>query len=352
MDRDKTQQFMMKVVGDVGATVTAGLVFIGDRVGLFRAMAGSGALRLDEVVAKTGLQARYVEEWLGGMVSAGYLTYDSAAQTYLLPDEHAFFLASEGTDHYLGGLFKGLPGLLSVAPKVATAFERGGGVTFQDYGEEFPSALEHMNRGLYEQRLVQTWLPTMPDVVEALQRGGSALDIGCGTGIVPILLAQAFPQARVTGLDIDQNSIEIARQHAEEAGLSDRVTFTIGSAKWLPDTPQYDFISAFDCVHDLVDPLGTLQRIRNILAPGGTCLMVEPKIEDRLEEAVDNPFAPMMYGISVLHCLTQSLAHDGAGLGACWGEAQARQLVQAAGFGHFATLDIRSPVQSFYEIKA
>ena len=124
MDKDKTQQFMMKVVGDVGASVAAGLVFIGDRVGLFQAMAGAGPLRLDEVVEKTGLQARYVEEWLGGMVSAAYLTYDPEAQTYTLPDEHAFFLASQGTDHYLGGLFKGLPGLLSVAPKVATAFEQ------------------------------------------------------------------------------------------------------------------------------------------------------------------------------------------------------------------------------------
>ncbi|MEE8304901.1 MAG: class I SAM-dependent methyltransferase [Candidatus Tectomicrobia bacterium] len=351
MDKDKTQQFMMKVVGDVGASVAAGLVFIGDRVGLFQAMASAGPLRLDEVVAKTGLQARYVEEWLGGMVSAAYLTYDPEAQTYTLPDEHAFFLASQGTDHYLGGLFKGLPGLLSVAPKVATAFEQGGGVAFQDYGADFPLTVEHMNRGLYEQRLVQSWLPTMPEVVETLQRGGSALDIGCGTGIVPILLAKAFPQARVAGLDIDQRSIEIARDHAQEAELGDRVTFTVGSAKWLPDMPQYDFISTFDCVHDLVDPLGTLKRIRNILAPGGTYLMVEPNVADRLEDTVNNPFASMLYGISVLHCLTQSLAHDGAGLGACWGETKARELVQEAGFSHFERLNIRSPVQLFYEIK-
>lgn len=351
MDKAKTQQFMMKIIGDVGSSVAAGLVFIGDRVGLFRAMAADEPLQLDEVVAKTGLQARYVEEWLAGMVVAGYLTYDPEAHTYTLPEEHAYFLASEGTDHFLGGLYRGLPRMLGTAPQVATAFEQGGGVTFQDYGEEFPHIIEHMNRGQYEQRLVQSWLPTMPEVVTRLQHGGSALDIGCGTGVVPLLIAKAFPQARVTGVDIDQRSIDTARQRAQESGLNDRVTFVLSSAKWLPDTPRYDFISTFDCVHDLVDPLGTLQRIHRILAPGGTYLMVEPKVADQLENNI-NPIGVMMYGFSVLHCLTQSLAHDGAGLGACWGEGKARALAQQAGFTHFEALDIRSPVQSFYAIKA
>ena len=350
MDREKTQQFMMKVIGDVGAGVTAGLVFIGERVGLFQAMAGAGPLRLAEVVAKTGLQARYVEEWLAGMVVSGYLTYSPETETYTLPDEHAYFLASEGTDHYLGSLFRGLPRLLAAAPQVATAFQHGGGVAFQDFGEDFPDSIDHMNRGLYEQHLVQSWLPAMPEVVERLQQGGSTLDIGCGTGTVSLLLAQAFPRARVVGLDIDQRSINIARERAQQAGLGEHVTFVLGSTKWLPDTPRYDFISTFDVVHDLVDPLGTLQRIRRILAPGGTYLMVEPKVSDRLEEN-QHPFAVMMYGISVLHCLTQSLAHDGAGLGACWGPTKARDLALEAGFSHFVQLEIRSPVQAFYEIK-
>ena len=351
MDRNKVQQFMLKVIGDVGASVTAGLVFIGTRVGLFQALAGAGLLRLDQVVARAGLQARYVEEWLAGMVASGYLRYDPEAQTYTLPDEHAYFLASEGSDHDLGALFQGLPMMLAAAPKVALAFQQGGGVTFQDFGEEFPASIDHMNRGLYEHRLVQSWLPTMPEVVQRLQQGGAALDIGCGTGTVSLLLAQAFPPAQVVGLDIDRRSVDMARERAREAGLSHRVTFILGSAKWLPDTPQYDFISSFDVVHDLVDPLGALQRLRRILAPGGTYLMVEPKVSDRLEEN-QHPFAVMMYGMSVLHCLTQSLAHDGAGLGACWGEAKARALVHAAGFSHFEPLNIRSPVQAFYEVKA
>jgi SAM-dependent methyltransferase len=351
MDKGRVQQFMTKVIADVGATVAAGLVFIGDRVGLFRAMAGAGPLRLDEVVAKTGLQTRYVEEWLGGMVAAGYLTYDPQTWTYTLPDEHAHFLASEGSDHFLGGLFRGMPRLLGTAPRVARAFEQGGGVPFQDYGDELPEIIDHMNRGQYEHRLVQSWLPTMPEVVERLRQGGSALDIGCGTGTVPLLLAQAFPQARVAGIDIDQRSIDIARERARDAGLSDRVTFILSSAKWLPEALHYDFISSFDCVHDLVDPLGTLKRIRSILAPGGTYLMVEPQVADRLEDNV-NSIAAMMYGFSVLHCLTQSLAHDGAGLGACWGETRARELAREAGFAHFERLDIRNPMQSFYAIKA
>ena len=351
MNKERAQQFMMKVVGDMGTALAAGLVYIGDQVGLFKAMTGTGPLTSEQLGEKTGVHARYIEEWLSAMVCAGYLEYEPKAQTYLLPDEHAMYFSDPATEYYLGGLFKGLPRLMWAVPRVARAFEQGGGVSVQEFGDEFPYALEHMNRGVYENRLVKVWLPAMPDVVQRLEHGGRMLDVGCGTGVVPILIAKAYPQAQVTGLDLDARSIEIARGYAAQAGLGDRVRFVQGSADDLSGEAGYDFISSFDCVHDLTDPLGVLGRIRSSLAPGGTYLMVEPKAADRLEDNM-NPFGKMLYGISCLHCVSQSLAVGGPALGACWGETRARELAGQAGFGHFATLKIRSPVQSFYELKA
>ena len=224
-------------------------------------------------------------------------------------------------------------------------------VSFQAFGEGLPQALEQMNRPVYEARLVRVWLPNMPDVVNRLEQGGRAIDIGCGTGVVAMLLAQAFPNASITGLDVDPRSIEIARDNAGKAGLQDRVRFVAQSATELHEEPPYDFISSFDCIHDLPDPGGVLQRIRRALAPGGTYLMVEPKVADELDQNVQNPFARMLYAMSCLHCVPQSLAQGGPGLGACWGPAKARAMVLAAGFGHFAPLPIRSPAMAFYEVR-
>lgn len=351
MDKEKSQQFMLKVIGDLGTAMAAGLVLVGDRVGLFKAMAGAGPLSAEDVVARSGIHPRYAEEWLSAMVCAGYLEYDPQADTFRLPDEHALFLTDRGAETYLGGLFTGLPGLLAMAPRLAAAFETGHGIGFQEFGAGLPEALEMMNRPVYESRLARVWLPTMPQVVERLKAGGRAIDIGCGTGIVPIVLAKAFPQASIAGLDLDAHSIAIARERARDAGVGERVAFVQRSAADLDTEPGYDFVSTFDCVHDLPDPVGILSRIREALAPGGTYLMVEPKAADRLQDNV-NPFGKMLYSISCLHCVPQSLAQGGPGLGACWGETRARELAAQAGFGRFDVLPIRSPAQSFYALQA
>jgi len=352
MDRNKAQQFMLKVVGDAGTALAAALIVIGDRAGLFRHMAGAGPMTSEMLTERCGLHARYVEEWLAAMVCAGYVSYDPAREAYELPPEHALYLADPSSEYYLAGLFKGLPQLMAAVPQIAEAFEQGKGVPFADYGAHLPVALEHMNRSVYEHRLVKAWLPAMPQVVRRLEEGGSAIDVGCGTGIVPILLARAFPRARIAGLDLDAHSIEIAKANAREAGLEDRVRFIHASAEDLPIERPWDFISTFDCIHDLPDPAAALRRMRVALAPEGTVLMVEPKAADRLEDNAHSPFARMLYGISCLHCVPQSLAQGGRGLGACWGEARARDMADDAGFGHFSTLPIRSPAQSFYELRA
>lgn len=352
MDKERSQRFMQKVVGDVGTAMSAALVLIGDRAGLFKAMAGAGPLTGLALSELSGVHPRYVEEWLAAMACSGYVDHDPELDTFTLPDEHALFLTDPSTEFYLGGMFSGLPGLMAMAPRLAAAFERGGGVSFADFGEGMPVALEQMNRPVYESRLVKSWLPTMPEAVRRLQAGGRAIDIGCGTGIVPITLAKAFPDARIEGLDLDARSIEIARGYAREAGVADRVAFVRAPADTLRTDPGYDLISTFDVVHDLPDPVGVLRRIREALNEGGTYLMVEPKMDDRLERNRENPFGRMMYSISCMHCIPQSIAQGGPGLGACWGPTRARELAREAGFGHFEVLPARSPILAFYELKA
>lgn len=353
MNLDRSQAFMKKVVGDLAASTATALVFVGDRVGLFKAMAGAGPLTREQLEQKTGIHPRYLEEWLAAMFCAGYVEHDADADTWTIPDEHAVFFAEERSEYYLGGLFKGGPALMAMAPKVAEAFETGQGIPFQAYGDGQPLAVEQMNRAVYEARFISKWLPAMPQVVERLKAGGRAIDIGCGTGVIPVLLARAFPEARVAGLDFDARSIEIARENARDAGLASRIEFMHGSAATFdPPAGGYDFISTFDCIHDMGDPAAVLRRIRSALAPGGSYLMVEPRAADRVHDNAANPFARFLYGISCMHCVPVSLAQGGPGLGACWGETRARLAAQEAGFSSFAVLPIKSPVHAFYQLRA
>lgn len=353
MNKERSQAFMGRLIGDLATVGTVALVHVGERVGLFKAMAGAGAQTLAALEQRTGVHPRYLESWLSAMFVAGYIEHDAEADTWSLPDEHALFLADPANEYHLGGLFHGMPGLMAMAPKLAAAFESGEGIAFEAYGEGEPLAIELMNRSVYEARLVRQWMPALPAVVQRLQAGGRAIDIGCGTGLVPVLLAQAYPQAHFTGLDVDARSIEMAREKAQVAGVADRVQFICLPAGELP-MPEggWDFVSAFDCIHDLGNPDAVLGRVREALAPGGTFLMVEPRVGERLADDVANPFARMLHGISCLHCVPVSLAQGGPGLGACWGTAAARRAATRAGFGRFQMLPIRSPVQAFYELAA
>jgi len=350
MDKEKSTRFMLKVVGDVATAMAAGLLVVGDRSGLFKQMVGAGPLGAAELAQRSNVRVRYVEEWLAAMAGAGYVEYDAATDRFTLPDEHAQFLTDPGSEYYLGGLFGSLPGLLAMAPKLAQAFQSGNGISFADFGSDMPQMLEVMNRPVYEARLVRHWLPAMPEVVSRLQAGGRALDVGCGTGIVPITLAKAFPAATVAGIDLDSRSIDIARGYARDAGLEHSVTFEAKPIDSLPAQPHWDLISTFDVMHDLPDPVGAMKRIRAGLSEGGTYLMVEPKVADDLESNLGNPFARMFYGISCLHCVPQSLAQGGLGLGACWGEKRARALAAEAGFTRFERLGIRTAGLVFYSL--
>ncbi len=352
MDKQKSNAFMLKLVGDVSTALAGALLVVGDRAGLFKAMANAGALTPAALAAKSGVGERYVQEWLAVMAGAGYVEYDADTHSFTLPDEHALFLADSESEYFLASLFQSLPTMAGAIPQLVDAFKHGGGVSFKDYGTELPRTLSDMNRTVYESRLVKTWLPFMPEVVQRLQAGGTALDIGCGMGVVALALARGFPQAKITGIDLDAHSIALAKARSAEITDPERLQFKQLSVEALPVDSGWDFISTFDVIHDLPDPVSALGHVRLALNQGGTYLMVEPKVADDLKDNLANPFARMLYGISCLHCVPQSLASGGLGLGACWGEKRARALASQAGFQHFERLDIRSPALAFYALRA
>jgi ubiquinone/menaquinone biosynthesis C-methylase UbiE len=343
MDRDKTRLVADALFRDMAGAMTAGMVYVGARTGLFRAMQGKGPMRLEEVVSAAGLQRRYVEEWLKGMASARYLEYDPGAQTYRLSDEHAYFLASEGTDHFAGGMFEMVPVLMRAAPKVAQAFRSGGGVAFDEFGPDCVEALDLINRGMYEHRFTDYWLKSLPQVVAKLRAGGRMLDVGCGSGRVCMAFAKAFPAAEVVGIDPDAESIRRARHAASGLGIR----FETATTRSFTDEAGFDLVTICDCIHDLAEPVQTLAEVRALLKSEGTLFIVEPKAADRLEDN-QNPVATMFYGFSIFHCMTQSLARGGPGLGTCMGPKQTEKLVREARFTAFRILDVKSQVNLFY----
>jgi 2-polyprenyl-3-methyl-5-hydroxy-6-metoxy-1,4-benzoquinol methylase len=325
----------------MAGAMTAGMVHVGVKTGLFRAMADRGAMTAEAVTKSSKLQPRYVEEWLKGMVASGYLAYDAAAQTYTLSEEHAYFLASDETDHFVGGLFAMVPPLLRVAPQVVKAFSEGGGVQFEHFGPDCVSALDLINRGQYETRFADYWLKSLPDAAARLAAGGRALDVGCGSGAVCGALAKAFPKAEIIGIDPDEASIGKAREHFPKGKFLAVTTSNMSRGE------GFDLITLCDVLHDLAEPLKTLKEIRSLLKPDGTFFIVEPKAADKLEEN-RNPVAATFYGFSVFHCMTQSLARGGPGLGTCLGPAATEALVRQAGYTRFQRLDIRSLTNLFY----
>jgi ubiquinone/menaquinone biosynthesis C-methylase UbiE len=343
MDREKTKAALEHVFRDMAGAMSAGMVYVGVRTGLFRAMQGAGPMRLEEVVRASGMQPRYVEEWLKGMAAAGYLAYHPKERTYALSEEYAYFLASEGTDHFAAGMFEMVPVLMRVAPRVAQAFEKGGGVPFEDFGPDCVTALDLINRGMYEHRFTDYWLKPLPEVIARLHAGGRMLDVGCGSGRVCIAFARAFPKSEIVGIDPDAESIERARRAA--VGLP--IRFEATTTDKFRSNGAFDLVTICDCIHDLADPVKTVKEIHALLKPDGTLFVVEPKAADRLEDNL-NPVATMFYGFSLFHCMTQSLARGGPGLGTCMGPATAEKLLRQAGFGTFRVLEVKSQVNLFY----
>lgn len=346
MDKQRISQFAETVYRDMAGAMTIGMAYIGQRTGLFNVLAKAGPITPADLADTTNLHPRYVEEWLNGMTASGWLDHDATAGTFSLPEEHAYLVASQGTDHFMGGLFLAGPSLLSQAPRIAGAFHDGGGVPFEDFGADWIEAVDLMNSGHYAHRLASYWMAQVPDSASRLASGGRVLDVGCGVGRVALALAAAYPSAEVVGIDPDPDSIAKARQSAAAAG-AERIRFVEATIADLPVQDRYDFVTLFDCLHDLTDPVGMVARIGEHLKPGGALMVMEPKAGDRLGDNI-NPLGTVYYGFSLFHCMTQSLARGGAGLGTCLGPERTIALLREGGFSDVEVLPIKSQTNLFY----
>jgi 2-polyprenyl-3-methyl-5-hydroxy-6-metoxy-1,4-benzoquinol methylase len=349
-DQSKQEAFVGKVLGDVSATFTTILASIGDRLGLFKDLSANGPSTSEELATRTGIQQRYAREWLGGMVAAGYVEYDSPTRRFRLPPEHTAALAQESGPVFFGGIYQMIPAMIGIVDQLTEAFRHGGGVPQAAYHPSFWDGLERFTAGWFENLLLQRWIPGMPDVETKLKKGAQVADIGCGRGRALIKLAQAFPASRFVGYDVFPPTIELASARAQAAGVADRVTFhQLDAAKGIPK--QYDVIATFDVVHDSVDPLGLLRAIRQALSPDGIYVCLDINCSDKLEENA-GPLGAMFHSVSVLYCMTTSLAGGGAGLGTLgFHEPKVRELSTAAGFSSIRRLPIENPFNTVYEIR-
>jgi 2-polyprenyl-3-methyl-5-hydroxy-6-metoxy-1,4-benzoquinol methylase len=350
VDAAKADAFVGRVLGDTSAMTTVILAAIGDRLGLFKALATGGPAAPADLAAQTGCQERYVREWLGGMASAAYLDYDPATNRFTLPPEHAPVLAQETGPVFFGGVHQELLGTLPTLPRVVQAFRRGGGVSADAFDGNLWEGIERFTAGWFDNLLLPVWLPAVPDVQAKLERGTTVADVGCGHGRALIKLAQAYPKARFTGYDVLASAVARATANAEAAGVADRVRFRpLDASKCLPE--QYDVITTFDVVHDAVNPRGLLHTIRESLTPDGIYLCVEINCSERLEENA-GPIGALFHGFSVLLCMTVSLAEGGAGLGTLGlPESTLRELCTQAGFSSMRRVPLENPFNVLYEIR-
>ncbi len=334
LDEAKIGAFVNQIVGELGATLNAALVVIGDKLGLYHAMAEAGPLTSGELADRTGTSERYVREWLGAQAAGGYVEYDRDERTYTLPPEHAFVLANENSPYYMPGAFELMTASVRDEPKIREAFRSGAGVGWHEHNHGVFEGCERFFRPGYAANLIASWIPALEDVQQKLESGATVADVGCGHGASTILMAEAYPSSRFVGFDYHGESIEQARVRAAEAGLSGRVRFDVAPAGSYPGW-GYDLVCTFDCLHDMGDPVGAARHVKESLHPDGTWLIVEPFAGDSVEDNL-NPVGRVYYGASTLLCTPASLSQEvGLALGAQAGEARLRDVVTSGGFTRF-----------------
>jgi 2-polyprenyl-3-methyl-5-hydroxy-6-metoxy-1,4-benzoquinol methylase len=334
LDMQKLDAFMGKAVVDLGATLSAALIVIGDELGLFKAMADAGPVTSAELAKKTETTERYVREWLSAMAAGGYVDYDAKSGKFTLPAEQAFALAVDDSPAFLPGAFQLALGLLSDQPKIKEVFKTGKGMGWHEHDARLFHGTERFFRPNYVANLVSAWIPALEGVEAKLKKGARVADVGCGHGASTILMAKSYPKSKFTGFDYHEPSIQWARRAAKEAGVSDRATFEVASSKAYPGK-DYDLVTFFDCLHDMGDPAGASKHVKSTLAKDGTWMIVEPFAHDRVEQNL-NPVGRVFYSASTLVCTPASLSQEvGLGLGAQAGEKRLREVVTSGGFTRF-----------------
>ncbi len=329
VDENQLETLLDRMLGDVAAAASGALVLLGDRLGLYRAIAEHGPVTSQELADHTGLAERYVREWLANQAAGGYVEYDPPTERFSMTPEQVATLVDENSPAYLHGNYDLIAGLYRDEPRVREAFRTGGGVAWGDHDACLFCGVERVFRTAYRADLVQNWIPALEGVREKLKRGALVADVGCGHGASTLILAEAFPNSTFVGYDFHDASIECARERARDAGLAN-VRFEVASAKDYPG--EYDLVAFFDCLHDMGDPVGAARHVRTTLRPGGTWMIVEPAAGDRLEENL-TPIGRLNYACSTMGCVPTSLAQEvGLALGAQAGRAKLTEVVQAGGF--------------------
>jgi SAM-dependent methyltransferase len=343
----KVQQFAERALAEAAATAGLALARVGDRLGLWQAMAGAGPLTPAELAERTGTAERYVREWLACQAAGGYVTYDPATGTFTLPEEVAAVLAVEDSPAYGAHILPLLAVLWKDEEAVAEAFRSGRGIGWHQHHPDLLENAERLGRVGWRE-LVPSWIPALDGVAARLEQGAKVADLDCRGGPATILLAQAYPRSRFWGFDPDDAAIATARKAAAKAGLSDRVTFEVASATAFPG--RYDLVCLLGSLHDLGDPVGALAHARQALTDGGTVLVVELRAADRLEDNL-HPFARLFYASSTAVCVPAGLSEPpGLALGGLAGETRLRELLTEAGFGHVRRA-VDAPIQLVLEVR-
>ena len=348
LDLNRLNAFIGQFVTDLGASVHAGMVVLGEKLGLYKALAG-GPVSSAELAAKTQTDERYLREWLASQAAGGYISYNEKTEKFSLNTEQAFTLANEESPAYLPGAFELAVGSLAAVPRIAEAFRTGKGMGWHEHVDGVFHGCEKFFRPGYAANLVSAWIPSLDEVQQKLEAGARVADVGCGKGASTLLLAKAFPKSRFHGFDYHDKSIEAAREYAKRDGVADRVTFEVAKAKEFPGK-DYDFVAVFDCLHDMGDPKGAAAHVRQSLAKDGTWMIVEPFANDQLKDNL-NPVGRVYYGFSTLLCTPCSRSQEvGLCLGAQAGEKRIREVVTSAGFSRFRRA-AETPFNIVYEAR-
>ena len=345
LDRKRVQEFARKLFGHYTSGMLALMVDVGHKTGLFEA-AAKGPATSAELAERARLNERYVREWLGAIVTGGIMEYDPASGAYVLPAEHAVCLTGTSSRN-LASNSQLLAMLAKRLPAVLECFKSGGGVPYSEFRPDFTDYMDASWRLLYDGLLLKGFLPVVDGLPERLAAGIRVADLGCGTGHAVNLMAKEYPASDFVGYDIAADAIERAREEARQMTLSN-ARFEVADVARLPAKDQFELITSFDAIHDQRDPAAVLRNAATALTRDGVYLAIEPRASSKLEENVQNPFAPWMYGVSVLHCMTVSLALGGAGLGTVWGEQTARRLLAEAGFGSVEAVDAPGPQNTIF----
>jgi ubiquinone/menaquinone biosynthesis C-methylase UbiE len=348
INEDRLMDFLHRFVGDLGATAAAGSVVIGDRLGLYRALA-ERPQRPADLAATTGTAPRYVEEWLRGQAAGGYVEYHAGDDTYSMTEEQAFALTDPDGPVFVPGAFQLVLGTLRAEQMVTEAFRTGDGLGWHQHDEDVFAGCERFFRPGYSANLVASWLPALDGMDAKLRAGARVADVGCGHGASTLLMAAEYPQSTFVGSDYHDDSIDQARKRATEAGLDRRVTFEITSAQSFNGGP-YDLVTTFDSLHDMGDPLGAAKHIRGALQPDGAWMIVEPFAGDSVVDNL-NPIGRVYYSLSTFLCVPNALSQSGGyALGAQAGEEPIRRLTSDAGFARFRRVT-ETPFNIVYEAR-